>query len=497
MHAVPKVSKERSTAPRRRLWLIGAALLLIAVCAAYLLLNRAADEPGIIPAADTAVTLYSYDLSALSSVTIRRGEESAWTAVPTADGGMTLLGEDGFTLTAEESQAFGEAACHIEAEEVLTEDASVYADHLADFGLDDPRYEAEITYTDGTVVHLRVGDESYEGAWRYLLIDGDDRLFAFSNGSVESLFVNRDTLRTVTQPTLHKARIDRISLSDASGLQAEWALNGSITDADAADNWQITHPIQYPADSTAMANLLSNIANLRLGAYVCPATADALTAHGFDAPRLTIDIHMAAGTIATTNEEGAAVTADWPESTLTFVIGGEKSDMIDYVLCDGDIYLSSHFTMGLFIDYDVQATMSRYPVMTALGNLAALTIRQGDTADEYVLTRTEQVAENNDLVTDADGNTVYDITVTRNGEAIDYTAFEAAYNALTLVTVSGTLPADESVTAAPHTVYTFADVNGSVHTVELATFDALHDAVSVDGHQAFYLIKGGFKLDLQ
>lgn len=494
MHAVPK---RKSTAPHRRIWLFGAALLLIALCAAYLLPDRSADEASPVASADKAVTLLDCDPSALSSVSIRRGEEAPWTAIPNADGGMTLPGEDGFTLTAAESQAFLEALCHIEAEEVLTEDASVYAAHLADFGLDVPRYEAEITCADGTVVHLRVGDESYEGTWRYLLLDGDTRLFALSNGAVESIFVNRDTLRSVTQPTLHKARIDRIRLSDAKGLQAEWTLDGDITDADAADHWQITYPMQYPADSTAMANLLTNLANLRLGAYVCPATADALSAHGFDTPRLTIDLHMAAGTIATTNADGAAITRDWPESTLTFVIGGEKSDMVDYVLCGEDIYLSSHFTMGLFIDYDVASTMSRYPVMTALGNLSALTIRQGDTTAEYRLTRTERVAANNDLLTDDDGNPVYDISVTRDGEAIDYAAFEAAYNALMLVTVSGMLPADETITAAPHTVCTFTDVNGSVHTVALSTFDALHDAVSVDGHQAFYLIKGGFDFELR
>lgn len=494
MQAVPK---KKSTSSRQLIWLIAAVVLLAGVCAAYLLLRQEEDVARPASAAHSAVTLYDRELSDLASVTIRRGEEAPWTAIPDAEGGMTLQGEDGFTLTAEESRDFLEAACRIDAEDVLTEDASVYADHLADFGLDAPSYEAEITYTDGMVVHLLVGDASYEGAWRYLLIDGDARLFAFSNGSVESLFVNRDTLRTVTQPTLHKARIDRISLSNASGLQAEWALDGDITDTDAVDRWQITHPLQYPADSTAMENLLANIANLRLGAYVCPATAESLSAHGFDTPRLTIAIHMAAGTIATTNADGAAITNDWPESTLTFVIGGEKSDMVDYVLCGDSIYLSSHFTMGLFIDYDVTSTMSRYPVMTALGNLASLSIREGETVTEYVLTRTEQVAENNELVTDTDGNPVYDVAVTRNGDSIDTAAFEAAYNALTLVTVSGTLPAGEGIATAPHTVYTFTDVNGSIHTVELATFDALHDAVSVDGHQAFYLIKGGFKLNLQ
>ena len=75
-------------------------------------------------------------------------------------------------------------------------------------------------------------------------------------------------------------------------------------------------------------------------------------------------------------------------------------------------------------------------------------------------------------------------------------AFTAAYNDLSLVTVSGRLPDGETTVSAPHTAYTFTDVNGSVHTVALATFDALHDAVIVNGHAAFYLIKDGFQLNL-
>ena len=106
----------------------------------------------------------------------------------------------------------------------------------------------------------------------------------------------------------------------------------------------------------------------------------------------------------------------------------------------------------------------------------------------------EQVAANNELVYDESGNVCYDVHVTRNGEAIDYAAFEAAYSALLPVTVSGLLP--ETTDAAPHTVYTFTDVDGTVHTVALATFDALHDAVTVNGHQAFYLIKNGFRLNM-
>lgn len=481
---------------KRRILLLTFALLMLGATIAALLLIRSPEEAEIEAPLDTSVVLYEYDYESVSSITIRQGDEAPWTAVYSggsglADQAVTILGEDGFTLTWEESIDFLLGAVCIVATDVLTDDPADYADHLADFGLDDPEYEARIVYTDGTDITLRVGDPGPEGTWRYMLISGDDRLFAFSNGSVESLFVNRDTLRKVEQPTLHRARVDQITLTGPDGIEAQWTLNGAITDMDAVDKWQITAPFTYPADSTVMTTLLSNIANLRLGAYVCPATAETLSKYGFDAPRLTIDIHMAAGTIATTNADGAVETRDWPESTVTFVIGGEKSDMIDYVLCGDSIYVSSHFTMGLFIDYDVRGTMSRYPIMTALGNLASLTIINPHATFEYVLTRTERVAENNELVTDTDGNVVYDVTVTHNGEPYDYEAFATVYNAWTLVTVSGALPEDWYPTEDPQYKYIFTDVDGTVHTLELTTFDALHDAVIVDGHHAFYLIKGG------
>lgn len=493
MQSIPKKNRQPNQQLRRILLLLLAGLALAAV----LLITRTLEDPPT-PAqtapADSSVSLYAYTPEDVSAITIRRGSETPWTAVQTAQHQLQIGGEDGFTLTEAESAVLLMAASRITASDVLTENPADYAGHLADFGLESPRYEAWITYADGREIHLRVGDASPDGAWRYMLLSGDDRLFAFSRGSVESLFVNKDTLRTVTQPVLHKGRIDRITLTGSEGMQAQWTLTTDVTAMDVGDHWQITLPFVYPADAAAMDSLLSNIANLRLGAYVCDATPEALMHYGFNAPRLTIDIHMAAATIGSINSEGVYATADWPESTLTFVIGGEKSDMVDYVLCNGQIFIASRYTMGIFMNYDVTGTMTRYLLPTALGNLASLTIEERGVHTEYAITRVEQVAANNELVYDEEGNVRYDVQVTCNGKPVDYTTFEAAYSALLPVTVSGLLP--ERADTAPHTVYTFTDVDGTVHIVAFSTFDALHDAVTVDGHQAFYLIKGGFKLNM-
>ena len=488
--------KHTDSKKARKLGFIVMGVVLLAALIAVGVVDNSYDLDDL-AVVDTSVILCQCESADVHSITLRAGDEEPWSLAPNESGVLTVQGENGFPLGDTDNELLLSAAATIRATNVLSEDPAEYAEHLADFGLETPAYEAWLTYADGTMLHLSVGDAAADETWYYMLLEGDERLFTFSRGAVEGLFVDLATLRQVTQPTLHKARIDRITLTGPEGMQAQWTLQTAITAADAIDNWAITEPFVYPAGSDAMTSLLSNAANLRLGGYVCEATPENLSLCGFDTPRLTIDIHMAAGVIGSVNQEGVYETADWPESTLTYVIGGEKSDMVDYVLYDGSIYIASHFTMGVFVDFDPRSTMSRYPVPTALGNLASLVIEENGLRTEYLVTRTEQVAENNDLVYDEDGNLVYDITLTRNGEAADYAAFEAAYNALTLVTVSGALPTGSETAAAPHTVYTFTDVDGTVHTVALATFDALHDAVIIDGHQAFYLIKGGFKLDME
>lgn len=491
---------KRKPGPRGGRWLLLAGLLALlgAALLGSFLLNREPDTQAP-RAVSTVRTLFSYNAADVQSIAVRQQGDVPWTVVLDAEEGLFVLeGEDGFTLSPATTQELQDAARTLTCEQVLSENPAEYADHLAEYGLDAPRFVAEITFADGRVITLRIGDRAaHTDAWYYMTIDGDDCLYALSTGMVDALFVSRESLRDVTQPTLHKARIDRITLRSGDGsIRAQWALTGDIADSDALDRWQITAPFTYPADADAMSSLLANAANLRLGAYVAPATAGNLTLYGFDAPSQIIEIHMAAGTIGSTDMDGAFTTEDWPESTVTFVIGGERNDMVDYVRFGDSIYVSSHFTMGLFIDLDPRSSMTRYPVLTALGNLASLTIARDGIETAYILTRTEQVAENNDLVTDHEGNPVYDVTVTRDGEPFDYAAFSAAYEKLITVTATGVLPEDAITAETPHTVYTFTDVDGTVHTVALHTYGVLHDAIAVDGHQAFYIAKGGFALGL-
>lgn len=89
---------------------------------------------------------------------------------------------------------------------------------------------------------------------------------------------------------------------------------------------------------------------------------------------------------------------------------------------------------------------------------------------------------------------VWDVLCDKDGAEVSYSAFSAAWEQLRAVRVTGWLPDGFTVTEPVHTTLTFTTVTGKTHTLALAPYDALHDAVIVDGTALFYLISGGLLL---
>lgn len=486
--------KKRRSRPHSRAWLaLGAVVLALGVGVAAVLEGQPVPVIEEEDDLETSGTLTDYEAGQISRLAITQRNGDSWAAVQSADGVLTLEDDPDYEISADKAADVLDAARSLGYQEILTDDASAYS--LADFGLEAPLLTLDVTYTDGAHWTLHLGDtlSLEENNAYYMLLEGDNRLFALDKGSAEALMVERASLHPVEQPVLHKARFDRITLTDGdANILADWTLQGEIG-GNAQDRWMLTAPLQYPADGESISTLQDNLVNLRLGAYVGEATPDNLTEYGFDTPGLTITVHQAAGSIGSTGTDGVYAVTDWPESTFILTVGGAKSDMVDYVLVDDSIYVSSHFTLEVFLDMDPISTLSRYTVPVALGNLQSLTICQGETEDVYTLTRTEQVAENNELVTDSSGNVVYDITCDCNARSVAYQSFESAYNDLLKVTVSGFLPTGWQAEEEPHTTFVFQAVTGESYTLELTRFDALHDAVLLDGNAVFYLIKDGMK----
>ena len=478
----------------RAVWVALCALLLAGCAAAALILTKKAEEKPEPARQPVTGAIVQKNPEELDSITITpRGGES-WTAVRREDGMLELVrAEDGEAWTVDEtiSDMLQDAAVNLTYEDVYTEKRGEWEPQAAAFGLADPQITATFRYTDRTETTVRIGNSADpEGnALYYMTVDGDDRLYAVSSGTVKDLNTEKTLLHPVPELQIHAALLDRITVMNGDGsIRIEWKLTGAVSDQDAAENWVLTVPFTYPADYDAMKNLKDSAEKLRLGTYIGPATDEMLTECGLKEPAAVLEMHMAEGSTGTVGAEGVYDVSDWDERTKTLTLGRAKSEMVDYLLYEGKIYTISHFSVSAFTETEALSTAARYPVATPLNSLESVMVEEeGKEPVRYGLVRIDEEQQEDTEGTDDAGQS---IRCLRNGEEIPYETFAAAYERMLTVTVSGKLPADYEPQRV-QTKYTFRTVSGGTHTVELCGFDGMHDAVRMDGHTLFYLIKQG------
>ena len=484
--------KKRRERPWRRWAVLAAAALLVAalLIALHAVRERqAADDAAEIEAAarpDERVTLSDRSEDEVVSVTVTLRGGTGWTMARDGAGWTVTSGGETFPADAAVARAVFYAGGFVEAQEKLADDFESLGETEAAFGLDPARAEVSVAYADGGVFSFRFGDRfaDEDAKFYFMRVQGDPALYTLDAGTAEDLALEPALLRELAQPGLYAARIDRIMVETAAGIRA-WELDGEITDADAADRWLLTQPLRYPAEGEAVSKLKQNLTNIRMGGYVAEATAENRAAYGIDAPTAVMTVHMGAGTTLVTEADGAVREQDWPEETVTLTVGQPKNDMVDYVCWRDSICTVSHFLVRAVTETDPAATLTRYPVRVSLSNLRALTVARDGETRRYELTRAA-----------SQGEEAAEPAVTLDGAPYEYAAFESRYNRLLLATVSGRLPDGWAGTEAEaHTRLTFETETGVTHTVALSGFDALHDAVWVDGAAVFYLVKGGLALD--
>ena len=480
--------KHKDRGRKRVLGLVLCAVLLAAgVTAGILLRNKAAEEPE-----ETyhhiSGAISQRNAEELESLTVTQKGKNPWTAVRAADGSLRLEPE---TWTVDESIAgrLVDAAVNLTYEDIFTENRADWESDAESFGLKDPRVTATFRYTDGTAVTAYFGDPADDGenAYYYMTVEGDDRLYAVAAGTVEDLNLERELLRPVHELEIRSALLDRITVKNSDGtVRTEWTLQGSVSDQDAAENWLLTVPFTYPADYDAIKNLRDSAENLCLGVYIGQADETNLEQYGLNEPSAVLELHMAAGSTGTVSDFGVFDVVEWEERTETLTLGSSKSEMVAYVLFGNEIFTISHFSVDVFTMTDPLSTVARYTVATPLNSLESVMVERPEGTVHYALVRTEDANEAEQSGTEDTSR----YRCLRNGEEISYDAFAAAWERLLTVTVSGRLP-EGWEKKETHTKYTLRTVSGGTHTIELSDYDGMHDAVTLDGHTRFYLIKGG------
>ena len=479
------VKKNVRTKMPRWCWLIPLTVVAI-IAAVFLLRNQEmAAANRVLYREMTDGCIITRETEDVASITVTFANGEKWSVTQTSDGVLTQEGAGDWNVDPLIAEMLLNAAATVGYEEILSEDPSEYATDLSQYGLDDPAVTACFCYTDGQKCTVRIGKQSVldDDTYYYMTVEGDERLFALDSGTAQTLMTDQMLFHPVEQPGINPNLIDRIEVADAEGkIRAGWQLEGKITDTDAAEKWIVTEPIRYPADPDRINELLGNTGNLYLGIHVESADHADLAAYGLDMPEAVVTLHMEAGTVGQVNAEGQYYTVEQPEKTVRFAVGAMKNEMVRYVCYEGSIYTMNAFQLDVFLNADASETASRYPVSVAFENLASLVTETDGKTHEYILTH--------EWTTDDEGNTVHNGICLKDGEEISYAAFEAAYERLRVVTVSGKAEKTGEVPEDPYMKYTFRTLSGGTHTAEFYQTDIYHDDVACDGSVLFYIFRG-------
>ena len=481
---------------RRRLTGVILCALLLVICVAVGLLLRdkaekTASEANVKYEAQTG-NIFLHEESELKSLTLIQQGKDPWTVETDAEGKLHLLHEEtgepsSWTVDENIAELLMSVATNLTYDDIFAEKRSEWEVALDAFGLKDPLVTAVFSFQDGTDVTVHVGKSAdpENNRYYYMSVDGDEHLYAVSAGIMDDLSTEQTLLHPVPRLEIQSALLDRISVKNADGsVRKEWSLQGDVKDRDAAENWQLTAPFTYPADYNSIVNLKENAGNLRLGVFIEEANEETLKLYGFEEPSAILEFHTAAGSTGTVGMSGVFDVSDWEEHLYTLTVGGSKSEMSSYVLYEGCIYSVSDFTMSAFLNVEPTSTVARYVVTIPLTSLeSAVVEKQGQETVSYVLEPVED-AGNGEEVTEQTYRCL------KNGEEIPYETFEAAWDRLLTVTVSGKL-SQEYEPGNVHTKYTFRTVSGRTHILELSDLDQMHDLVTLDGASRFYLIKNG------
>lgn len=473
----------RAGGRHKKLWIALALLLVLILIVLFPRLMR--EKPAEIPEIkrEEPVVLIDCDETALASITIDNPYDAPYTLLNTADG-WRMADDADFVFREGMLNEIVANACLLQTSETVLDLAGETALTAADFGLSEGGTRVTVAMTDGSRRVFIIGSPVYSGSdaasFYYIMLEGDSRVFTVEMDVWDAYTNTRMALHEVGDPALNAALIDRIAFTGEQAFTAEKR----------ADGWYMTAPFVYPLSDSAMEALLEKLEGVRFAQYVCKAEDCDPAAYGLDAPRriMTLDI---AESIVTGYDDNGQVMGETrlPAYRLTFEMGSDDSEVAFFCRYRGDVVKITRFSANFMLEQSYEALLLTAPVNAPTNDLLAFSWRTAEEEKRYTLALTERLLENNAFETDENGNVLHDLLVFRDGAPCDVSAFLYAYRSLVELRTVRRLPQGYAPQGEPRLTVTFTRSAGT-RTLAFYPYDALHEAVAVDGVALYYVESG-------
>ena len=475
-----KVSKKRSL---RGVKGKTALLLLLCACVAAGAAAWALRPRAIVPALpETPEThlLLSRPVEEIASLLISPLDALPYT-LERYDGAFALKGQENVRLRQEALEEL-ELSVGVLPAERLVLDAMNPEQGLvpAAFGLDPAQTKVKITYQDGEDRELLIGGETpnQDTPTRYCMVAGDERLYTILTSDSDSFFHEMDYLRDFAQPTLDGSLLGRVDVTGKVTLSARYTPTG----------WQMEAPFSYPMSPSRMNYLLSQISGMAFEALLGEAGEMDLSLYGLEEPEVTVRLTQAATVLRSQTNDGLEVAFPIPEKTYELLLGRDTEKSGVYVLWNGQVFKASNFLLGFWKTLDPRDFALTTPVNFPVNQLDTVEFSCGKVKRQYEVRMGESITQNNQIAVDEYGRILYDMAVRKAGHTQDMDAqrFASWYTLLSTLSGDGELPESYALSGEPEAVIVLKN-SALTRTIQFYPFDALHDALAVDGVALYYV----------
>lgn len=297
------------------------------------------------------------------------------------------------------------------------------ATNLAAFGLDKPQATANVTYSDGSTAHLRIGAMTPSKTGFYGQFGEDEAVYIFESNSVAlfragaTAFV--DTLLVAT-PTVKSSDKNGMALLRNATFSGTAHPNKLVlrrsNDKDSEEytyfNYLITSPYLRATNDTT-SNALGQFKSLSATqALILHPTKEQKQKLGFDNPLICIDATMAVETEEATDnkdEDAAAPKIYYNATDYTITVGSVNADGNYVVMVDGinAIFLVSKADYSYFFDLNYTSAVNEFLFLSNIDKIGRIALNLNGKAYDFALTHYPNAEETNDKLVVKSGDKVY------------------------------------------------------------------------------------------
>ena len=383
-------------------------------------------------------TLMEYVPAQIKSIHIENTKGTFDVLSNTPDGEATeytLKGYEGFDLQVGVPDQIANAAASLS----FTRIASPSGENKADFGLDKPRAQVMVTYTDSTKAVIAVGNDAPQGAGTYVQFGSEDTIYLCDTDTVSAFDFGITDLISLTindsADTTDNSQASSIKIS-GSGFDKEIELVPNTSEKNSA-SYRMKTPVECYANENESSLIDGGIRGLYANSVkmVNPSSAQ-LSELGLSSPY-------------------AKVSAVYPDTTVELFGSKPDSEGNIYLMVKGGkvVYqISSEKTPWVTTSYE--KLVSEYALYPKMSSLIGVSVKTDATYDFSLTTKTS-------TRTDDEGEEITTTTtsVFYGDKEIQLGDFSAFYDDLTLIKLADANTESANGNAVLTVTYTYDDAS--------------------------------------